>query len=46
MVITQKVSEGDLTDTVNVDSKDEIAQLGNSFNKMIESLGDVISRNI
>ncbi|PAQ13508.1 chemotaxis protein [Bacillaceae bacterium SAOS 7] len=34
----QKVSEGDLTESVEVTSKDEIADLASSFNKMTDSL--------
>lgn len=36
--ISQKVSKGDLRETVEIKSKDEIGQLGQAFNKMIENL--------
>ncbi|MCH1627972.1 methyl-accepting chemotaxis protein [Ferdinandcohnia quinoae] len=39
---TQKVSEGDLTQTITIKNDDEIGQLGGSFNKMIASLRELI----
>jgi len=39
---SKKISEGDLTEKIDVRSKDEIGQLGTSFNEMSESLRDVI----
>lgn len=39
---SKKISEGDLTEKIDVKSKDEIGQLGTSFNEMSESLRDVI----
>ncbi|MEH3000499.1 methyl-accepting chemotaxis protein [Bacillus pumilus] len=39
---SRKISEGDLTEKIDVRSKDEIGQLGTSFNEMSESLRDVI----
>lgn len=37
-----KISDGDLTERVPVQSKDEIGQLGASFNRMAESLASLI----
>lgn len=37
------VANGDLTGSVNVKSKDEIGQLGDSFNKMVSDLKNIIS---
>ncbi|WHF26235.1 methyl-accepting chemotaxis protein [Bacillus altitudinis] len=42
VVSSKKISEGDLTEHINVRSNDEIGQLGTSFNEMSESLRDVI----
>ncbi|PRS81233.1 chemotaxis protein [Bacillus sp. YBWC18] len=39
---SNKVSEGDLTETLETKSKDEIGELTRSFSKMSESLRDVI----
>ncbi|MBU8727704.1 MULTISPECIES: methyl-accepting chemotaxis protein [Bacillus] len=39
---SEKVSEGDLTETLETKSKDEIGDLTRSFSKMSESLRDVI----
>ncbi|KIL14219.1 hypothetical protein B4107_2943 [Bacillus safensis] len=39
---SKKISQGDLTEKIDVRSKDEIGQLGTSFNEMSESLRDVI----
>ncbi|RKX27844.1 MAG: hypothetical protein DRP47_05870, partial [Candidatus Zixiibacteriota bacterium] len=36
--VTDKVSHGDLSQSVDIDQKDEIGHLANTFNKMIESL--------
>lgn len=40
----ERISEGDLTETVAITSSDEIGQLGTSFNKMAESLRTVITK--
>lgn len=42
ILMTEKVSDGDLTQTFEIKNKDEIGQLGESFNKMILSLRDII----
>ncbi|MCT4584309.1 MAG: methyl-accepting chemotaxis protein [Peptostreptococcaceae bacterium] len=41
--IAKKASLGNLKDTVNIDSSDEIGTLGTSFNDMIISLKDMIN---
>ncbi|CAM4174153.1 chemotaxis protein [Bacillus manliponensis] len=41
---SQKISEGDLTEVIEVRSSDEIGQLGKGFNDMAESLRTLISR--
>ncbi|MED0961816.1 methyl-accepting chemotaxis protein [Bacillus paramycoides] len=43
VISARKISEGDLTESITVRSKDEIGQLGESFNEMTASLHDVIS---
>jgi methyl-accepting chemotaxis protein len=43
--VIQKASQGDLTVSVNVKSKDEFKELGNSFNKMIENISTLM-RNV
>ncbi|MGM0747447.1 MAG: HAMP domain-containing methyl-accepting chemotaxis protein [Bacillota bacterium] len=40
---SQKISSGDLTETVQIRSKDELGELGDSFNEMGESLRSLIS---
>lgn len=40
----QKISQGDLTEEIEVRSNDEIGRLGASFNEMSASLRDVISK--
>lgn len=40
----KKVSEGDLTEKVEITTNDELGQLGTSFNAMSESLRDVIAQ--
>ncbi|PAD39802.1 methyl-accepting chemotaxis protein [Terribacillus sp. 7520-G] len=40
----EKVSEGDLTEKVDVKSKDELGLVSNAFNKMIDSLGNLIRK--
>ncbi|KZZ83883.1 hypothetical protein AS29_014115 [Bacillus sp. SJS] len=42
--VARQVSEGDLTEKVNVKSKDELGQLGIAFNKMIDSLKNLLSQ--
>lgn len=41
---SRKISEGDLTESIAIYSKDEIGQLGQSFNEMSTSLHTVISQ--
>lgn len=43
--IMKSVSDGDLTKTIDINTKDEISFLGNSFNHMIFSLRQVISQS-
>lgn len=43
VISSKKISEGDLTESITVHSKDEIGQLGESFNEMVASLQSVIS---
>lgn len=43
MLVSRKVSEGDLTETVEVKSTDELGQLSDSFNSMINSLKSVLA---
>lgn len=43
--ITNVVAEGDLTQTVEVQTEDEIGILGNSFNLMIANLRELISKS-
>lgn len=40
----KKISEGDLTETINARGKDEIASLGRQINKMSANLKDIISK--
>ncbi|SDD35632.1 methyl-accepting chemotaxis protein [Terribacillus halophilus] len=40
----EKVSEGDLTEKVDVKSKDELGLVSNAFNKMIDNLGNLIRK--
>ncbi|MRX72365.1 HAMP domain-containing protein [Bacillus lacus] len=40
----EKVSKGDLTATVNVQSSNETGRLGNAFNMMVTSLSSLISK--
>lgn len=40
--VTEKVSQGDLTQSFNVKNNDEISQVGISFNKMVIALKDLI----
>lgn len=44
VISSKKISEGDLTESVEVYSTDEIGQLGSSFNEMATSLQNVISQ--
>nr|WP_124564348.1 methyl-accepting chemotaxis protein [Ectobacillus antri] len=41
---SQKISEGDLTETIVVRSSDEVGQLATSFNEMAQSLRTLISQ--
>ena len=43
VISSKKISEGNLTESITVHSKDEIGQLGESFNEMAASLQSVIS---
>lgn len=43
--VTNIVAQGDLTQTVEVETEDEIGILGNSFNLMIGNLRDLISKS-
>lgn len=40
--LVSKVSEGDLRDTVNLDTKDEIGQLGNAIDAMVLNLRRIV----
>ncbi|HWO95392.1 MAG TPA: methyl-accepting chemotaxis protein [Bacillus sp. (in: firmicutes)] len=42
--VTKKVSEGDLTERVEVVTHDEIGQLGTSFNDMLYSLRELLTK--
>ncbi|PEA52555.1 chemotaxis protein [Bacillus pseudomycoides] len=44
VISSHKISEGDLTETIEVRSNDEIGQLGKGFNEMAGSLRELISR--
>ncbi|MCM3737979.1 methyl-accepting chemotaxis protein [Bacillus cytotoxicus] len=44
VISSNKISEGDLTETIEVRSNDEIGQLGKGFNEMTGSLRELISR--
>ncbi|MGN7299558.1 methyl-accepting chemotaxis protein [Ferdinandcohnia sp. SAFN-114] len=41
--VTEKVSNGDLTHSIKVKNNDEVGQLGKSFNKMLESLRELLA---
>lgn len=43
--VTEKVSKGDLTQNIEIKTKDEISSLANSFNTMTSSLREVISQS-
>ncbi|MGO1470226.1 MAG: cache domain-containing protein, partial [Tissierella sp.] len=43
--VTEKVAQGDLTQTVDIKTKDEIGILGRSFNTMTSNLRDLISQS-
>lgn len=43
IALTEKVASGDLTQNITVNTKDEISELANSFNKMTSRLRDMIS---
>lgn len=43
--VTKNVADGDLAQTVNVKTKDEIGILGSSFNTMTSSLREIISKS-
>ncbi|MBG9584669.1 chemotaxis protein [Bacillus thuringiensis] len=44
VISAQRISQGDLTEKIDIRSKDELGQLGSSFNTMAESLRNIISR--
>ncbi|MGG2092499.1 methyl-accepting chemotaxis protein [Bacillus sp. S13(2024)] len=44
VISSHRISEGDLTETIEVRSNDEIGQLGKGFNEMAQSLRELISR--
>ena len=39
-----RLANGDLTQFINIQTKDEIGQLGNAFNKLLESLRSIITQ--
>ena len=43
MVASDNISEGNLTERISIKSNDEISQLGNSFNKMADSLQTLLA---
>ncbi|AJH74325.1 hypothetical protein DJ86_1657 [Bacillus cereus ATCC 4342] len=44
VISAQRISQGDLTEKIDIRSKDELGQLGGSFNAMAESLRNLISQ--
>ncbi|QWG70344.1 HAMP domain-containing protein (plasmid) [Bacillus mycoides] len=44
VISAQRISRGDLTEKIDIRSKDELGQLGDSFNAMAESLRNIISQ--
>ncbi len=44
MRVVERVGQGDLTQTVTTDSRDEIGQLGKSLDRMVKGLKDVASQ--
>ncbi|MGT4649847.1 methyl-accepting chemotaxis protein [Bacillus cereus] len=44
VISAQRISQGDLTEKIVIRSKDELGQLGGSFNTMAESLRNIISQ--
>lgn len=40
-----EIAHGDFTKTIGVTSKDEVGELGEAINRMIQSLGEVITRS-
>lgn len=43
VIVADKIADGNLDVTIDIDSKDEIGILGKAFNKMVENLNDVMS---
>jgi diguanylate cyclase (GGDEF)-like protein/PAS domain S-box-containing protein len=43
--VSKRVSTGDLTVRVNLDTRDELRTVGRSFNEMIESFSNMINKN-
>ncbi|MEH7384289.1 methyl-accepting chemotaxis protein [Bacillus sp. JJ1521] len=43
MKVTDRVSNGDLTQSIKVKNNDEVGQLGTSFNKMLDSLRELLT---
>lgn len=39
----EKLGQGDLTQTIEIDQRDEVGQLANALNKMVEKLRDVVA---
>ncbi|AAY60187.1 methyl-accepting chemotaxis protein (plasmid) [Bacillus cereus] len=44
VISAQRISQGDLNEKIDIRSKDELGQLGDSFNIMAESLRNIISQ--
>ena len=43
VIVADKIADGNLDVTINIDSKDEVGVLGKAFNKMAENINDVMS---
>ncbi|MBN2038562.1 MAG: Tar ligand binding domain-containing protein [Spirochaetes bacterium] len=46
LIFARKISEGDLTERIDLDQKDELGQLGNALNKAADNLENLISNII
>lgn len=44
--LTHRASENDLSVNIDIDGKDEIAELGKSFNKMIKRINKLLEENV
>jgi len=42
VVFAEKISQGDLTQRINISQKDEIGQLANALNNMVEKVSEVV----